>query len=294
MHKFILWIFTSLKNTEKTIRLICMLFIMLIAIYWVLDLAGFIAFMMGLCPFITKPLIAPMENFLNFANGIYSGSFDFWGKAMEIKYFVAVGLLLIVIFVMKMFNIVLDLLQDLYEKLFFLYKKANEKTFNVGLKQAVDLPEKQKTEYMVYIQIKIKDKFINRKMDTSIEEQWYLLKKFIADRTNNNPINTWSGYLYYFKDFERIDNILDILQRVLRSSAPIDYVICIQAGNDAQQLKNIADLLMWNKIVIAADTLYRYKLNTLKRYKSSSLGVFQKENGTLELHELLPDEKNNI
>lgn len=288
MHKLILWFFTNIKNIEKTIRLFCILIIMLIAIYWVLDLAGVILYLHGFRA--TTVVLSPMDNFLNFANSLYSGSFNFWGKAMEVKYFVAVGLLLIIVFCLKIISVVVELLQELYEKAHFVCKKAKETAFNINLKQSVETPEKQKTEYMVYIQVKIKDKFKNRKIDTSIEEQKFLLKKFIADRTNLTPIDAWDGYLYYIKDFDRIDNMLDILQKVINSKAPLDYVICIQVGNDTKQLKNLADLTIWNKLVIAADTLYRYKLNSLQRYKSSSLGVFQKEDGTLEVHELLADQ----
>ena len=152
MHQIILWIFTKLKDLEKTLRIIVVFIIMAIGLYWFMNLLGkdwvWFSFM--------KPILDPI---LNTAENMYSGSFDFWGKAFEVKYFVAVIFLLIVVFCLKGINIIFEFLQDLYEDIHLKFKKAQEKAMNLDLKEEVETKERQITKFLLYIQTKSSSKY---------------------------------------------------------------------------------------------------------------------------------------
>ena len=98
-------------------------------------------------------------------------------------------------------------------------------------------------------------------------------------------MNYDGGFLYQFNSFNEIDSVLDTLFKVIHSNAPLDYSICIQAGEDMRQLVKLMDLKNFGKITMAADTSYRYRFNASHRYATSQIGVFQFENRTLEVHE---------
>lgn len=280
MHKFVKWIFETLINIEKFLRVVCIFLIMLLALYWVQNLIGASWWWMG--------FMAPILDFiLDFVNSIYSFSFDFSGKTIEIKYFNAVLLMFIVICGLKAINFGIEKLYELYEDAHFLYKKTNEKVFNNNLNNSIKFEEKKLTDYKLYIQTKFTKKYANKPMDTNIEEYNNRMNKFITDNTNNSPITKWDGFVYSFNDFEKIDIVLELLFKILNSELPIDYIMCIQIGNDTTKLKQLVDLQEWNKITMSADTLCRYEYNDIKNYKTTSVGIFQKEYGTLEVHEFV-------
>ena len=81
--------------------------------------------------------------------------------------------------------------------------------------------------------------------------------------------------------------MLDLLFKIKNTEAPIHYLICMQAGENIQQLKKLASLQHWGKITIAADTLYRYNMMRDHEYETSSVGVFQNVDSTLEVHEFV-------
>ena len=280
MHKLIQWIFTTLINAEKFLRILCVFFIMLISLYWIQNLTEASWWWMG--------FIAPvLDCILDFVNSLYSFSFDFWGKTIEIKYFNAIILIIIVIFVLKGINIVLEKIFEIYEDAHLVYKKTHEKMFNNHLENAIIKEEKQINDYMVFIQTRIPKKYVNRAESINLNEQNNKMNKYISSNTNTIFMKNWDGYLYIFKDFEQIDSVLEILFKVLNSDAPIDYMMCIQAGNDAKKLKQLVDLKEWGKIIMSADTLCRYEYNNAKKYKTTNVGIFQREEGTLEVHEFV-------
>jgi hypothetical protein len=114
---------------------------------------------------------------------------------------------------------------------------------------------------------------------------------FISERTHIKPIEYKDGFLYKFENFNKIDSMLDIIFRLKNSPAPLNYFVCIQLGDNTEQLDWLIGLESWNKILITADTLYRYMCNEEHRYITNSVGVFQKGDGenTLEVHEVLED-----
>ena len=280
MHKFIMWVFESLKNTEKFLRIVCVFFIMMLSLYWTMNLMGASWTWMQ---FISPPL----DGILDFVNSIYSFSFDFWGKTMEIKYFNALVLILIVIGGLKAVGILIEKLQEIYEDSYIKCKKTNEKIFNSTLDWVVEKDEKKRMQYILYIQTRTARKFVRKAFAIDMNEQNDLMNKFLSERFKTQPVSGWDGYLYYFDDFEKVDKILDIVFRQIHSPAPLEYFVCIQIGNEVKKLKTLVDLQEWHKIIISADTLNRYKYNEIHNYKTSNVGIFQKEGGTLEVHEII-------
>lgn len=280
MHKLILILFKKIRDLEKFLRLVIIFLIMLMALYWFQNLLGANWKLLGFI----KPFL---DWILDLSDSIYSLSFDFWGKTMELKYFVAVTIMFIAAMSLNIISFTLEFLENLYDDIHRKCQKANEEAFNYALQKAVDIPEKQQSKFMVYIQTKVVTRHNVPIKGFDINEQNVLMNKFITSRTNTIPTDIWEGYLYTFNNIENLDKILDVLYKIKHSEAPMSYLICIQVGNDMEQLKKLASLQYWDKIIIAADTLYRYNLNNLHNYETSNLGIFQKEDGTLEVHEII-------
>ena len=280
MHQIILWIFTKLKDLEKTLRIIVTFLIMTIGLYWFMNLLGkdwaWFSFM--------KPVLDPI---LNTAENMYSGSFDFWGKVFEVKYFVAVTFLLIVAFCLKGINIVIEFLQDIYENLHLKFKKSQEKILNLELKNDTETKERHITKFLLYVQTKSSSKYTSELKNNILEEQTVIMNKFLSDKTGIVPEKMWDGYVYKFNNIDKIDRVLDLLFKIKNTEAPIHYLMCIQAGESIQQLRKLAELQHWGKITIAADTLYRYNIMKDHEYETSSVGIFQNGDNTLEVHEIV-------
>ena len=111
------------------------------------------------------------------------------------------------------------------------------------------------------------------------------MNEFISEKTAVIPMTMNGGFLYEFMDFDKIDTVLDVLFKVLHSNAPIDYAICIQSGDNMEQLTKLSTLNHFGMISMAADTAYRYRFNETHRYQTTQVGVFQNGDRTLEVHE---------
>ena len=280
MHKFVQWIFASFINVEKFLRVLCLLLIMLISLYWVQNIIEASWWWM-------MPIAPLLDCILDFVNSIYSFSFELFGKTFDMKYFNAVILIVILISGLKFINIIVEKMHEMYEDAHLMYKKTHEKIFNNNLENAVRTEEKQINDYMVYIQTRVSKKHLNKITSVDINEETSKIIKFINEKTKTISMKNWEGHLYLFKNIEHIDDVLEVLFRVLKSPAPIDYMICVQAGSDAQKLKQLVDLEEWGKIIMSADTLCRYEFNNVKMYKTTSVGIFQREENTLEVHEFV-------
>ena len=138
---------------------------------------------------------------------------------------------------------------------------------------------------MVLINTKLQKKFTNSKEKFNITEQNNIMNRFIFKKTKITYENYNDGFLYCFDNFNKIDDVLDILYKIKNSPSPLDYAICIQAGSDKTQLKKLADLQYFGKIVFYADTLLRYKCNNSHRYGTQTVGVFQQDDKSVEIHE---------
>ena len=122
-------------------------------------------------------------------------------------------------------------------------------------------------------------------MNVNLDEQNKLMNKFISEKTAVIPMMMNGGFLYEFMDFDKIDTVLDVLFKVLHSSAPLDYAICVQSGDNMEQLTKLSTLNHFGMISMAADTAYRYRFNETHRYQTTQVGVFQNGDRTLEVHE---------
>ena len=177
-------------------------------------------------------------------------------------------------------GMLLQLHRDLY--------KFNNPGFGGNYKNSDNIisEETKITNYMIYIKTKLKKKFIHSKDKFNIQQQNNLMNRFIFKCTDTNFELYNDGFLYKFDDFNKIDNVLDVLFRLINSNAPLDYVICIQADDNIKQLEKLAALEYFGKIVFCADTLLRYKCNKSHRYGTQCAGIVQiSEDKTLEIHE---------
>ncbi len=278
MHKLILGIFSLIKNIIQFCKLTCSFLLIMTMFAWLEDI---IQAHWNWLDFI-RPIL---DNVLDFANSIYSLSFVAFGTVFDLKYINAIVLFLIVIVISNLLMEMLANLEDFYDDTHRLYKKEKEKVFNKKLISEVEKKEKRILKYTVYINTKVSKKFSHKEININLEEQNEKMNDFIEKRTNNKHMTFNDGFIYYFDNFNNIDNILEVLFKVLKADTPLDYAICIQVGDDLSQLKKLADLKMYGKIITCADTVLRYKFNASHMFGTKNTGIFQKEDGTIEVHE---------
>ena len=179
----------------------------------------------------------------------------------------------------------LDDLRISYEQCHVTHKISVEKKFNKNLANMVKKEQTKIFKYKILINTSIKKKFINSINKINIDEENQKMNKFLYEKLGVQYTNYKDGYLYEFDDFSDIDNVLDILFKIMKSSLPLDCKICVQIGGSLEELENLAKADIIGKIIMCADTVLRYKCNKSHRYGTHCIGVYQKENGTMELHE---------
>ena len=278
MHEFIIGCFNFLKSFLHLMKIIFAFCILMLLCYWVQNLTGADWAWLGFI----KPFL---DGLLEFTNNIYSVTFDFFGAKFEFKYFSAVLILTVAIYLMNLFILLANIAEGAYKSAHFVAKKTQEAIFNKSLKDDIKRQEKKITKYSVLIKTKLKKKYAHAELNVNIDEQNQLMNKFITEKTSVKPMILDGGYLYNFLDFDKVDVVLDVLFKVMHSTAPIDYEICIQSGDDLEQLKKIGSLNHFGMVTMAADTAYRYRYNETHRYQTSQVGIFQNGDRTLEVHE---------
>ncbi len=278
MHEFIIGCFNFLKSFLQLMKIIFAFCILMLLCYWVQNITAADWAWLGFM----KPFL---DGLLDFTNSIYSVTFDLFGAKFEFKYFSAVLILTAAIYLMNLFILLANIAEGAYKSAHFVAKKTQEAIFNKGLKENITRQEKKITRYSVLIKTQLKKKYAHAELNIDIDEQNKLMNKFISEKTSVHSMMLDGGFLYNFVDFDKIDVVLDVLFKVLHSSAPIDYEICIQSGDDLEQLKKLASLNHFGLVTMAADTAYRYKYNETHRYQTAQVGVFQNGDRTLEVHE---------
>ncbi len=278
MHEIIMSFFKFLKSFFQFMKIVFVFCIIMLLFYWVQNLTGSDWKWLG---FITPFL----KGLLEIANKIYSVSFDIFGAVFEFKYLSALIILTAFFYLMNLLIIVTNLIEDAYNTSYLVCKKAEEALLNKTLKANVEREEKRINKYSVAISTTLKPKFSHKELNINIQEQNKLMNKFIIEKTGVQPAVFESGFLYQFNRFDEIDNVLEVLFKVIHSNAPLDYAICIQAGDDMEQLKKLISLKHYGMISMAADTAYRYKFNETHRYGTTQVGLFQYGERTLEVHE---------
>lgn len=278
MHKIIMWFFNNLNNIGQTLSLICSFYIMTTVIYW---LESIFKAQWNWLNFI-KP---SMDALLNFANNIFPFSFALGGNNLDGKFIVAMVLLMCLMVVLRFLLEGINNFRDSYENMHITHKKAIEKEFNRNLKNNVIVHEQQISEYMILIHTRLQKKFINSKDKFNVPDLNNSMNDILYKKTNIHFEDFEGGFLYRFSDFNKIDNILDILFKIKKSSSPLDYAICVQAGDNIAQLKKLAHLQGFGKIIFCADTLLRYKCNKSHAFGTESVGIFHGNDSSIEVHE---------
>ena len=278
MHKFVLNIFYFLRSLLHFFKILFVFSILMLLFYWVENLTH--------ANWAWLNFIKPFLDFvLSISSKINSGSIDLLGAVFEYKFGIALIIYIILFYSMNFLRFLVDLFEDVYEKSYSLCKKTEENLLNKSLQRSVEKEEKKIKKYSILIKTTLKKKFSHKELNINIAEQNNLMNKFIIEKLSVTPKNFEDGFLYDFYDFDEIDAVLDVMFKVLKSSAPLDYAICVQIGNDVLKLKKLVDLKYYGKITMLAETSYRYRYNKTHRYKTSQVGLFQNGNNTIEVHE---------
>lgn len=278
MHRLMLGLFNFIRSCLYFLRMVTVFFILILTLYWIQDLLhanwGWIKF------------FAPFFDFLlGVSYKISSFSFDIFGISFEMKYLIAVIILTVISYIFKQLDFVVDIIENFYKKTRTMLHKTEEFVINTQLQNDAVYEQTKLKKYYVFIQTKSKTKFSKESLNVKIEEQNKLMNDFLIKMTDTMPRIYKNGFLYQFYDFDKIDDTLDVLFKLINSEAPIEYAINIQVGNNVEQLDKIIDLQHFGKISMAADTNYRYSFNKSKKYFTSQIGLFQYKDDTLELHE---------
>ena len=185
--------------------------------------------------------------------------------------------------------LVLELAENLYNEGRVLVKRNEEKLMNQTLKRAVEKKERKIRKFKVYVSLSVKDKFMHPKYNVNLEEQVNIMNKFIMEQTFVNPVEYQGGFVYNFTNFNRVDDVLKVFTKILKTDSPFDYRICVQAyGEDILREDDEFNLLIStkipNKIILTASTAYRYQYNPVQKLKTCQLGIYQKNGATFEVH----------
>lgn len=285
MHKFVLKLFNILRDFVQFIKILLVFEVMLLCLYW------------------TQNLLQENWSFLNFAK--YSlNMLVYWGSlvskdsivifdvAFEYKYFIAVLLILGLYFVAHLLFIGLNFLENLYNEGRIFVKKVEENSFNDKLNKKHVAEQEKIKRYQIYVATSIKQKRSVKSENVNLDEINLAMNKFLIGKTGVSPIKYTDGFLYTFENFSKIDSVLEIFFKLFKSHAPVDYVVCVQILNkdirkENDQLNSLIRLRFLNKISMLSDTAYRYRFNSDCKYEVSQLGIFQKDNKTIEAHEFI-------
>ncbi len=277
MHKLILKLLDFLKQTIYFFQMLSVFFILMLTLYWVKNIISANWHWMD---YIAKPL----DSLLNISSVICSCEWNLFGSKFEVKYIIGILLLLTLSFIFKtiydqMYNITCA-----YKNLNIDFKRHNEKILNKKLHEEQKTNELKINQYSVFIKTAVAKKYSHVELNVNIDELNKDMNDFLFKKTGVQYIDFKDGFLYSYDDFSKIDTVLDALYKVIKMPK-IDCIICIQAGHDYKQLTKLADYGFYNKIVIAADTMYRYRFNKYHRYETATIGDYQNGNITIQLHE---------
>ena len=283
MHKGVLNLFGFLKSTAQFIKIVIVFFILLHLLFWIQNLTG------GEFGFL-KPFIPILSSFLYIGEMGSKDSLDLLGAKFEYKYLIALFAYMVLYLIDHLAYKGIELTEGVYNSGYKKAKEAEEKTFNKQLASDQSTEQKMLRRYNIYVSTSIKPKFSHREQKVNLEKQNMIMNKFLIEKTGISPTPYEGGFLYSFGNFAAVDNNLQYFFKLLKSTAPLDYIICIQIlGKDLvkedKQLKELISLKFVNKISACADTAYRYRFNASHRYETSQLGLFQKDGETFEVHE---------
>lgn len=282
MHKMILKVFDFLNKISKFFEIYTLICITLFLLYWIEYLIGANWFWLN----IMKPLFS---TFVNIGALISDGGFKFFSASVEYRFLIALLLFIFLAFLFNYLAIFFEKAKLSYENLHNIVKKNKENKYNEEMENLQQKEQAKIKRYYVYISTKIKEKKSGLEK-INIDEQNSILNKFLIKNTEVIPVKYNDGFLYTFERFKYIDSDLEAFFKVIKSKAPLDYIICIQivAGNqrlEMKQLNNMINLNLTNKIITLSDTVYRYSFNEVKKYGIETVGVYQKDGQAFDVYE---------
>ena len=280
MKNFILKMFDFLKNSVKFLEIVIIFFTMLIILYWIQHLIG--------TEWVWLSFFYPiLDSIIFVVEYLTPDSLFNTENYVQYKYIASLLLLAVIYFSIKYILITVEMLENIYINVTSKVKKIREDKFNN------DLIKNQKNEqnlikkYVVYVSSSVNDKK-SYGQEVSLDEQNKIMNKFLIEKTSVLPEVFEDGFLYKFNDFDSIDNILDVFYKLLQSNAPLDYLIVVHAyksdfNSEIENLKKLIALKLLNKMYLSSETSYRYGFNKNKKYETSQLGIFQKDDITIEV-----------
>lgn len=283
MNKFILELFDGLRSLCQFFKILVLFYILMLILYWIQNLAGFNWGWL----FIVTPIL---DLFIDIGEKVASGKAYLFDAVFEYKYFIALVLFVFFYAIFNFMQIGFSVLEDFYKDSRRKVRKMEEDIFNASMAKRNKDEQLKIRRYEIYVETFIKKKFVHKSFNVDLEEQNRIMNKYLIEKTSIMPVKHKDGFLYVFESFNDIDSVLDVFSKLLTSEAPLDYVICVQimSGNlqqDTEQLDFMQHLKILNKIVMLADTKYRYSFNNYCRYNTSQVGLFQSGEKTYEVHE---------
>ena len=279
MHELILNIFKSIRSFIYFLRIVCIFLIMLLLFYWIEHLTN--------DTFNWLNFIKPFFDWLlEICDNIYSFSFNFFGAVFELKYLSVLLIFVAISYILKLISGGVSLIETGYLKTREAYKNSEEAAINSMLQAEATQNELKLSKYTVVINTQLKKKFLQREIKVDMDKENKIMNDFITQKTGKVPLKYNGGFAYQFDSFNKIDTVLDALFKVVKSEkAMIDCAVCIQLEDNKEQLNELIKLNHFGKITMAADTAYRYKFNSSHRYGVAQVGIFQTEDGTIEVSE---------
>ena len=283
----ILKFFKFLKNSMDFVRIIILLIVILFLFYWVKTLTGSeMAFLNFAFPL--------LKCLVGMGNALFSGSTTILNAVFEYKFFGGLVILGIVYSLTNVGDFLIDRFEEYYNSGRLFIRKKQEDAMNASLQKELKVEQKKYKGYKVYVGLSVKQKYGQQLANIDIKEQNQILNKFLIEKLSVLPTTYDEGFIYSFGNFETLDNTLNVFFKVLQSSAPVNYFICVQAYGvdfikENAQLKNMISLKIANKIIAMPDTIFRYQTNTYNKNGTSCLGVFKANDVSFEVHEFNKD-----
>lgn len=281
MEKF----FGFLKSCVDFVKIVVLFCVMMLLLQWIEHLTG--------ANWAWMNFIRPVLNFfLAIGESFSDSSVHLFNTVVEYKYGIAIIILFLLYFVANWADSFVDTLEDTGETVKRTINKNIENAYNKKLVEENTHHQKKINKYRILVITNLKKEFARPELNYNIDEQNIIMNKFLIEKTGISPERYEGGFLYKFGDFEQIDNVLKTFFKLTKSESPLDFVICVQVfgeniNEETENLKKLASLQIKNKICMMSDTAYRYKYNAVHRYPVSQVGLFQKDNGTIEVHEFI-------
>ena len=226
MHKTMLKFFEFLKNCAQFIKIIAVFLILMLLLYWIQNLANYSWSWLN--------FFAPFFDFLlDIGDYVSNGSIKLFAAVFEFKYLVAMIILGSFFALGHFAEIASQSVENLYGEGRKLVRKIEEDMFNKSLETQQTFEQSKIKRFQIYVETFIKPKYVHKEYNVNLEEQNQLMNKFIIGKTGICPQKYEKGFLYTFESFAKIDSILDVFEKLPKSKAPIDYLICVQIlGNN--------------------------------------------------------------